>query len=345
MKIGFFCLVLLSMSVGAWGEDLDLKDSWTFNLYFENDLFAESDQDYTNGIKLSWVSPDLQSYIADPRLPDWVRRVNKRLTFFHKSAEGLQRNLVISIGQSMYTPEDLHRSDLIKDDRPYAGWLYMGFGFHSKTEDQLDSVEMHIGVVGPASFAHEAQNFVHELRGFEKFQGWDNQLRNEPGIAAVYEHKDKFLLKNYRRGFGTDAITHFGGSLGNVATYLNLGIETRMGWNIPGDFGTSAIRPGGDNSAPGSRWDPRLSGKSAWGLHAFVSVDGRAAARDIFLDGNTYKDSHRIGKEPLVADAAAGVSLIYKRIKLSYAQIFRTKEFRGQKEGHSYGSLSFSYIY
>ncbi|MEK6775421.1 MAG: lipid A deacylase LpxR family protein [bacterium] len=345
MKSLFLCLLLLSGAACAWGEELFLQNGWTFNLYFENDLFSESDQDYTNGVKLSWVSPDLQSYVDDPRLPGWVRRANKRLTFFHKNADGLQRNLVISLGQSIYTPKDLNRTDVIKDDRPYAGWLYMGFGFHSKTEDQLDSVELNVGVVGPASFAHEAQDFVHELRGFEKFKGWDNQLSNEPGIAAVYEHKDKFMSMGSRGGFGADAITHFGGSLGNVATYLNLGFETRLGWNIPGDFGTSAIRPAGDNSAPGSRWDPRLSGKSAWGLHAFVSVDGRAVLHDIFLDGNTYKDSHSVDREPLVADAAAGVSLIYRRVKLSYAQIFRTREFRGQKHGHSYGSLSMSWVY
>ena len=32
---------------------------WTFNLHFENDVFSNTDHDYTNGFKLSWVSPDL----------------------------------------------------------------------------------------------------------------------------------------------------------------------------------------------------------------------------------------------------------------------------------------------
>ena len=46
-------------------------DHWTFSLYFENDLFADTDRRYTNGIKLSWVSPDLSDYRDSPELPPW----------------------------------------------------------------------------------------------------------------------------------------------------------------------------------------------------------------------------------------------------------------------------------
>ena len=39
----------------------------------------------------------------------------------------------MSLSQNIYTPEDIESSDLIKDDRPYAGILYYAIGFHSKT--------------------------------------------------------------------------------------------------------------------------------------------------------------------------------------------------------------------
>ena len=44
----------------------------TLNLYLENDLFGETDLHYTNGIRVSCVSPDLSSYLNDERLPPWV---------------------------------------------------------------------------------------------------------------------------------------------------------------------------------------------------------------------------------------------------------------------------------
>ena len=70
---------------------------WTLNVYLENDLFSETDQDYTSGIRASWVSPDVADYLDDKSLPAWVRQFNEKLRFFHKSRVGLQRNLTLSI--------------------------------------------------------------------------------------------------------------------------------------------------------------------------------------------------------------------------------------------------------
>jgi lipid A 3-O-deacylase len=323
----------------------DQKNRWTLNLYFENDLFSETDQDYTNGLRVSWVSPDLEDYINDPSLPSWVRQVNRKLTFFHKSHQGLQRNIIVSLGQTIYTPRDKDRTDLIVDDRPYAGWLFSSFSFQSKDDLQLDTVEAQFGVIGPASYAKEAQDFIHDLRGFDRFLGWGNQLHNEPGVLFLWEHKQKLVKPTADpEKMSYDLISHSGIALGNVAVYVNVGFEVRVGWLIPADFGTSAVRPGGDNSAPDVTWDPRERGKG-WGMHAFISTDVRLVARDIFLDGNTFKDSHSIDKEPVVADASVGVSLIRNGVKMSYAQVFRTREFRGQGESHSYGSLSISYTF
>lgn len=323
----------------------DQRDEWTLNLYIENDLFSETDQDYTSGIRLSWVSPDIEDYFDEETLPGWVTRMNRRLTFFHDRHEGLQRNLIISAAQQIYTPQDEFEAELIEDDRPYAGWLYLGLGYQTRSDSQLDTLEVQLGVVGPAALGQEAQDFIHDLRGFSKFQGWDNQLRNEPGFVAVWEHKRKRGWMNDNSRFGGDMIGHAGFALGNIRTHVNAGAEFRLGWAVPDDFGTSAIRPGGENSTPNSVWNPVIAVDRNWGLHAFVSFDVRVVAQDIFLDGNTFKNSHSVDKEIVVADAAVGVSFLYRGVKLSYAHIFRSREFEQQDNSHSYGSLAVSYTF
>jgi lipid A 3-O-deacylase len=337
-----FCLLLITTPVWA---DKDQREEWTLNLYVENDLFSETDQDYTSGVRLSWVSPDLSDYVDNDELPEWIKRVNRRLTFFHKSHEGLKRNVIISLGQQIYTPQNLNQTELIKDDRPYAAWLFLGFGFQTRAENQLDTLEVRLGVVGPGAFGQETQDFIHDLRGFDKFLGWNNQLHNEPGFVAVWEHKRKRSWRNDNSRFGFDTVGHAGVTLGNVGAHLNAGAEFRVGWAIPDDFGTSAIRPGGENSTPDSVWDPRVELDRRWGLHAFAGFDVRLVGYDIFLDGNSFRDSHSIAKESVVADAAVGLSFIYQGAKISYAQIFRSKEFSGQASSHSYGSLAFSYTF
>ena len=64
--------------------------------------------------------------------------------------------------------------------------------------------------------------------------------------------------------------------------------------------------------------------------------------RDISLDGNTWKNSHSVNRDPLVAEGAVGLSVRYSRFKFSFARYYRSKEFRGQGERPSYGSFTIS---
>ncbi|WP_417227764.1 lipid A deacylase LpxR family protein [Amphritea sp.] len=329
----------------------------TFNFYLENDLFADTDQQYTNGIRFSWTSPDLTSYLDDNSLPVWARRYNRYITsplgLFDDTPpkqNEIVRNLVITLGQQMYTPKDNKRTTIDPDDRPYAGWLYLGMGYHLKHQQQMDSAIINIGVVGPASMAKEAQDLVHDIRGIDKFEGWDNQLHNELGIQLVYERKYRTPVKRIKGALEYDIIWHGGASLGNVATYMNAGAEFRLGWFLPDDFGTSSLRPGGDNSAPGSK-DIRTQSASGYsreqnfGLHGFVALDSRWVLRNIFLDGNTFRDSHSVDKKNFVGDFSVGASMLIADWKLSYARVFRSKSFETESETHSFGSISASYSF
>jgi len=318
------------------------QESWVFSLFFENDLFANTDENYTNGTKLSMVSPDLGRF--EEQIPDWAAGFAGVLPFVNVApveGEVVQKNVGISLGQKIFTPGDIATSDLIEDDRPYAGWLYLGFALHSKTETQLDTVELQLGIVGPASFAETAQKFVHETRKLQRPNGWHHQLGNEPGINWVYEHKRRlFYTDNMGGGLGGDFIGRAGFSLGNVSTYANVGAEARLGWNLPKDFGTPTLRPTG-NIMAARRPDQRF----AFSFYSFAGVEGRGVLRDIFLDGNTFSDSHSVNRKPWVGDLYAGFSFDIKKIKISYAQVFRTKQFEEQDDEHTYGSITATYFF
>jgi lipid A 3-O-deacylase len=65
-------LILLIMLAPTHGLAQNNQENlpWVVNIYFENDLFGETDQSYTNGIRFSWTSPDLSSYETDKTLPN-----------------------------------------------------------------------------------------------------------------------------------------------------------------------------------------------------------------------------------------------------------------------------------
>jgi len=338
-------IVLLSPTSARAQND----QPWSANFFLENDLFANTDLNYTNGIRFSTISPDLESFQdPDGQKYPWVEKLNKLLEFVHPSPVNQDafpdhQNMVVSLGQLMFTPTDRARVTLDPTDRPYAGYLYLGLGYHASTSDTLHSTEFNFGVVGPAALARQSQDFVHRVGGIDQFQGWDNQLKNEAAFQLIFErkHKNGLLRTPLFNGLQFETITHWGASLGNVGSYLNAGAEIRVGWDLPDDFGTSTLRPGGDNNTPGNL----QNSTSPFRLHAFVASDARLVANNIFLDGNTFRNTHSVDRRPLVADLAIGIAGTYKKLRFSYAHVYRSREFSKQRKAQFYGSFSLSYRY
>ena len=82
---------------------------------------------------------------------------------------------------------------------------------------------------------------------------------------------------------------------------------------------------------------------SGFGWYVFAGAGGRAVARDITLDGNTWRDSRSVKLRPFIGLADAGVALLAYGARLSYTHVVETQDFKKQKGGlHQFGSLALS---
>lgn len=326
--------LFIGLSAGAFAQGLekDKKELGTLSLQFENDLFSGTDQHYTNGIRISWLSPE----------GDTIRPLQKVRDFLEQIAqdENQSTRFGLSLGQDIYTPHDRTSTQLLPNDRPYAGWLYGGMSLHSITDfgngrREQETVELNLGIVGPWSLAEEAQDLVHEVRLIDTFEGWDHQLKNEPGLLLSYERKWR-LFDPWNLGpIQIDAIPHAGASLGNVATEASAGTALRWGWNLPDDFGPPSLIHNV------SSMDRRPTNEIS--IYAFAGVQGRFVAHNIFLDGNTFRDSHSVDKRHWVGDANYGLAVLYGRFKIAYTNAFKTREFEGQENLTRFGSIAVSF--
>ena len=77
--------------------------------------------------------------------------------------------------------------------------------------------------------------------------------------------------------------------------------------------------------------------------HGFFSAQARWVLRDITLDGNTFKSSHRVHKRSIVAQVGYGMAMTYGQWKVMLRRYHRTREFRGQKQLPIFGSISVSH--
>ncbi|MEQ9639100.1 MAG: lipid A deacylase LpxR family protein [Alphaproteobacteria bacterium] len=291
----------------------------------ENDLFTGRDDDYTNGIQIGYLSgADL--------VPIWVHDAAALLPFYNVKTTVRS---TVTIGQAMYTPADIRLKDPPRDDRPYAGWLYTSIGLIAEDGDQLDQLQLSVGVVGPLSGAEQAQKFVHKVINSPRPSGWSKQLHNEPGVILTYQHSDRAFVSGEVVGFAFDATPHFGGAVGNVMTYANAGVTLRLGYHLPDDYGPPRIQP----SLPGNGY---FEATDDVGWYLFAGFDARLVARNIFLDGNTFGSSRSVDKRLVVGDAQVGAAITWRRFRLAYTHVFRTKEFGDEDTPDAFGALSLS---
>lgn len=323
--------LLFLVLCGVPGHAYVDEPGYICSVQIANDFFSGStDRHFTHGTAVNCLTRPLP----------WVVKAANRLPWFaveeEIDEEKPRARASFSINQSIFTPEDISRTDLIEKERPYAGWLNFGLGLvANQGSRRFDRIEFNIGVIGPSSYAEEVQTNWHSFFDLDKPRGWDNQLKNELGINLFYEQARRFDKKSLVSGLEYDFLPHFGGSLGNVFTYAAAGFTVRMGPDLHEDFGPPRIRP----SLPGGGF---FRNRNGFNWYLFAGVEGRAVLRNIFLDGNSFRDSHSVDKKYLVGDLQAGLALQFHRYRIAYTHIFRTKEYKTQDSPDEFGSLSLS---
>jgi hypothetical protein len=327
----FLCLIISANNAQAENGVIEAVKDEFWSIQLENDYFAQSgDRYYTHGTEIS------RTVMGEP--PAWLKTVTELFPIFESN--GVITGVNYSLGQKIFTPGNTEATAVVFDDRPYAGYLYFSGAMLSSVSSKNNTdvgnlIEFTIGVVGPSSFAEDTQTKYHDLIGIDSPNGWDNQLQDELGVGFSY-------LRFWRQVNPYGSL-HYGMTphvnlvLGNVYTYAATGIMFRFGTHLNGDLSPPNIRPG----FPGlSLFKPGT--QNNWYL--FAGIEGRAVARNIFLDGNSFGDSHSVNKKTFVGDIQFGLVFQSGKVRYSLSNMIRTKEFEGQPDETIFGAFNISFL-
>jgi hypothetical protein len=333
MRRPLFCAIAgVGMIVGCVAGSANAADHSTITAILENDSFVRGidDRHYTSGFYLSWTSA--KSAVTDR----YVSLADTLLLLPSNGPAAYRRGFFF--GQSIFTPEALLRINPDPRDRPYAGWLYVGARLYRETDDTLDRLEVQLGVVGPWSLARNAQTFMHALRVFGGAHpnGWGSQIHNEPGLVLTEQR----IWRSGPYAFGpleADVLPEATLSVGNIYTYAGAGVNVRIGTDLNASWGPPRIAP----ALQGADFvnDDVLPLSS----YAFVGIEERAIARNIFLDGNSLRTSANVAKEPFVADIHAGYAIIWNQFSLYLTYTKRGREFKAQRKSDQTLSITTSF--
>lgn len=333
LNISLFLISFVWASCAIAQEDqanLEKASPGYISVSIENDNFGgNSDRYYTSGVRLTYFNANIHVPPVIDKLADHVPTfdLNDSTSTFY------------TLGQNIYTPQNIKLSEQPEDDRPWAAFLYGSVGLATETHNEnfpshVDELEFTFGVIGPQSLGEQAQKLVHKyVTNSPEPKGWDNQLDFEPGLVFSWQRRVPYALAFEAPFFAARVEPNFSISVGNVYTYAGAGATLVLGSSNNQDT-PPRVRP----SAPGTGTFSHNKDELNWQI--FAGVDARLVGRNIFLDGNTFSDSHSVDKKPIVGDASAGVSLTYNDYRLSYSLNARSKEFNGQDQESIYGSVT-----
>jgi hypothetical protein len=312
MKLAAMLAASLAGATGAHGE------TRFASFTFENDFFAGYDRHYTNGVQLA-VLADLD------KAPEWLRSMSA------------DPQMVLAVGQRIYTPTNTDQLIPDPNDRPYAGWAYVMGDVRTRSAATIDHLSVTLGLVGPASGARQTQNNVHALLGDQGSKGWDSQMRNRATLMAAYERAWPDVWQTRLGSHEVDLGLRTGASLGTPLTYVEGGAVLRYGSNLPSDLPVTHVSLGPPRDG--------YRGTARFGWYVWLGLDGHAVAYNEFVQGSTYAGGSRVERENFGTDVQLGVAAAWPRARVGFTMVQRSREFVGQPGSDRYGQLVVSLAY
>ena len=291
-----------------------------FSIFLENDVLFDMDADYTHGTKISYSFGESTT----------LNSIFEMIPIF-KECKEFQYSFVL--GQNIFTPFEIENPELIKDDRPYAGYLYLGLSALEFYSGGNRLLEITLGTIGPNSYAKEVQTEFHRLINAPKPMGWDHQLNNELTFQLQYFDTKTVFSWGDSSKLMSDICVRTGYFLGNVQIAAILGVDIRLGYKIPPLSGSYLIFPSHYHK----------TSKDPFFAYLFVGSETRAYLWNVFFDGNSMSKSHSVRKERFVSDARAGFGIGKGRFDLLVCIIDRSKEHEFQNRTGRYSSLRVTY--
>jgi len=319
---------------------------WQVLLQLDNDLFAGSDRDYTNGVRIGVIREIPPESGLGQNIKRRLREGSKKLgqyrlqRFRINNDDKLRFATGYALTQLMFTPEDNLALTAPEGERPYAGWLGLEVSWHLKADNYVNSFTWSVGTTGDSSLAQDSQNWVHRnISNSPIFQGWDSQVPSELTLNIHFDHKQRLRNLSSKRILGLEIDGYYEGGLaaGNFKTNAYIGSLARIGYQLPSSFSTPRVQLG---SYGHQLFSSSKNDSERFSVYGYIGLRATGVLHDITLDGPLFRNFDTgVDSKPLVGEALYGFGVRYQKVDVIFSQTVRSDEFIGQTENQKFGSL------
>jgi lipid A 3-O-deacylase len=209
----------------------------------------------------------------------------------------------------------------------FAGWLYGGIFAQRAADNQMEHLELNLGVIGPAAGGGPTQQLVHRLIHVGQPKGWEDELPDEFEADLTWLRRQRVYDQLLKLTDNFDAHWEYGATVGTLHRNAEAGIVFRYGINLPNDFGPGRLE------APASGCIEKPAEKQS--MFLFTRLGGKLVQYNRFLSG--------LDPEPVVGQFQLGGVYRYKSFEISFSQTFFTREYVRQPSTDSIGAINITW--
>ncbi|NTW26618.1 MAG: lipid A deacylase LpxR family protein, partial [Lentimicrobium sp.] len=290
-----------------------------FWLFFDNDMFSNTDRYYTNGVVLGYTAPGLTSWGLN------------RLMINMNSSSVVHSSL--SLHHNMFTPLTTKEPPPLVNDRPYASTLYVRFSQVSENAGNgiRISSALEAGVIGDIALGRYFQRSVHSgLPSNDEPIGWETQIQNDLVLNYQIDIQKQLILS-------PDIEVYAEGTLnaGTLHTNASMGINAVAGFFSPG------LTPVPQN------YEQLTTNESPWKYGINGGLEFRMIAYDATLQGGLFNKNNIYALKPneierLVAAIHLGLFAKYRKLGINISQYYLSPEFKEGRQ-HFWGQIGLLY--
>ena len=306
----FFLFILFSISLFS-----QRKYAKEFSFLNDNDLYISPNQDryYTNGMFFSY------RYLSN----ETSKKIEKKI-------------FEIQVGHHMYTPFKATVEQSSNHDRPFAGYLFGSFGVqHFFKNETILKTTLQIGVLGPSALSKPMQDFIHEIYGFKKAVGWEDQISDAFAANLNINYIKKIATDNYLDVNWVSTIR-----LGTVYTDLSTGFYGRIGLKpLQKIINSIAFNANLNNK------NTNFSNE----IESFIYIKPMLSyiAYDATIEGSFLNNKSPITFDikPFKFTSEIGIRFTANRFNFGYAVNYHTKKLKSVRvpKGNFYGTILLNY--
>ncbi|MEZ4803691.1 MAG: lipid A deacylase LpxR family protein [Gelidibacter sp.] len=209
----FFPSILFAQKIDHLVSYRHISSERYFRFNYENDYFAATDENYTQG------------YNFELALPVFEKNPINHLFIIPKDTH---RSYGLAIEHIGYTPNHYERPDIQFGDRPFAAAIMLK-SFVVSTDTIKKSRwtgALSLGIIGPGAFGEEMQVGIHKATGNKEPLGWRHQIKND--VVLNYQLGYEKQVLRWDDWFSLQAQTRM--QLGTLFTNASIGFNTTLGW-------------------------------------------------------------------------------------------------------------------